>query len=515
MDHVDVAAVYKDVYSKLKLREEVAVDMLNAKVANLKEMLNESVYIPISFNGETTIKRNETCEQAIAIRILYSYFIDKSKELSLGSFGVRLSRVGEFSMEASLAIIREYSKKDSMFLLFDEIGKMGTEEKIMDCLGCVASILSKSLSNGFSREVSNITISASKSGRLIYFVPLNPLSVESALKLFSDYTKFEHVKRLIVTLGGHPRGLECNSHFLGSSNFNYQKLFTILSVAKHAIIYFDLSIEDVRPALLRLKVPMSKSVERGLNGKKGFVPVISPFALSIFASRMMHSQDEGSLLYQIGYTLYQLTDYLTMDEKDFRVTPFEIAHGLWETLIRLLYQSQHPGQSVILNLTSIYPSLASKTALQDFMFVVPSDTFLFERTEKQSTDMDRSQVKPNVIYHFGRSNAGFDLACYPKAGSIINDLCDVAWNIETRFSTDDASTVEPINAVKRKMDLTLKQYEGFRKDLIFLVVVLKRKFAKNFEEDQLPDNCIVLTTEHLADCYGKSLGDYLLFLKHD
>ncbi|EPZ35441.1 hypothetical protein O9G_005944 [Rozella allomycis CSF55] len=500
MDHVDVAAVYEDVYAELKLPEEFTFDnheMLNAKVANLKEMLNESVYIPISFNGETTIK-------------LY-----------------------------------EHSKKESLFVLFDEIGKVQTLEKMYACLRGLTAIIT---GIAFSRchviisslEVSNMMISASKSGRLIHFVPLNPLSVESALKLFSDYTRFEYVKRLIVTLGGHPRGLEvlfeilkCNSHFLGSSNFNYQKLFTILSVAKHAISYFDLSIEDVRPALLRLKVPMSKvvhnrtyeeSVERGLYlnyftdeemEKKGFVPVISPFALSIFASRMMHSQDEGSLLYQIGYTLYQLTDYLTINETDLRGTPFEIAHGLWETLIRLLYQSQHPGQSVILNLTSIYPSFASKTALQDFMFVVPSDTFLFERTEKQSTDMDRSQVKPNVIYHFGRSNAGFDLACYPKAGSIINDLCDVAWNIETRLSTDDASTVEPINAVKRKMDLTLKQYEGLRKDLVFLVVVLKRKIAKNFEDDQLPDNCIVLTTEHLADCYGKSLGDYLLFLKND
>ncbi|RKP16376.1 hypothetical protein ROZALSC1DRAFT_25350, partial [Rozella allomycis CSF55] len=261
MDHVDVAAVYKGVYSKLKLREEFAVDMLNAKVANLKEMLNESVYIPISFNGETTIKRNETCEQAIAIRILYSYFIDKSKELSLGSFGVRLSRVGEFSMEglaikdtetadASIAVrilysyfidkrrttfdgfsrrldkirfnvtisdclylVYEHSKKESLFVLFDEIGKVQTLERMYACLRGLTSIIT---GIAFSRchviisslEISNMMISVIKSSRHIRFVPLNPLSVDSSLKLFRDYTRFEHIKHLIVTLRGHPRCLE-------------------------------------------------------------------------------------------------------------------------------------------------------------------------------------------------------------------------------------------------------------------------------------------------------------------
>jgi hypothetical protein len=102
----------------------------------------------------------------------------------------------------------------------------------------------------------------------------------------------------------------------------------------------------------------------------------------------------------------------------------------------------------------------------------------------------------------------------------------VSWNIETRFSTEDASTVENINEIREKMNLTLEQYKGneihiivllvgVSKNLVFLVVVLKRKVANNFKQENLPENCIVLTTEHLSDCYGKSLKDYLLFLKKD
>ncbi|EPZ34632.1 hypothetical protein O9G_005202 [Rozella allomycis CSF55] len=291
------------------------------------------------------------------------------------------------------------------------------------------------------------------------------------------------------------------------------------------IAYSDLTLDHVRPAILRLKVGMrdlvhgmtnEKLVECGfyLNSftreeirQKKFVPVVSPFALAVFASSLF-LEDKRSLLYQIGCTLYQLTGLLTRTEDDLCGTPFQIAHGLWETLIRLLYQSKQPGESFNLCLTSIYPSFDSKTAFQDFTFVVPGAHFMFELTKKQYKDMDQSQLKPNVIYHFGGSNKGFDLACYPTAG-FFNDYRDVAWNIETRFGTEDASTVEAIKEIREKMNLTLEQYN------VFLVVVLKRKVAKTFNQESLPENCIVLTTEHLADCYGKSFEDYLLFLKKD
>ena len=314
-------------------------------------------------------------------------------------------------------------------------------------------------------------------------------------------------------------------------------------MADFNIAYHYLTLDHVRPAILRTLVGM-KDLVHGMTNEKlvecgfylnsftcdeiiasQFVPVVSPFALSVFASKLL-SKDERSLLYQIGNTLYQLTGFLTKEEEDLRGTPFEIAHGLWETLIRLLHQSEHPGESFTLKLTSIYPSFDSKTAFQDFKFVVPGDHFLFELTKKQYKDMDQSQLmKRNVIYHFGGSNKGFDLACYPTAG-FFNEFSAVSWNIETRFSTGDASTVENIKEIREKMNLTLEQCKGneihiivllvgVSKNLVFLVVVLKRKVAKNFNQEKLPENCIVLTTKHLSDCYGKSLEDYLLFLNKD
>ncbi|RKP18048.1 hypothetical protein ROZALSC1DRAFT_30214, partial [Rozella allomycis CSF55] len=258
MDHADVAEVYMDVRSQLQLGGELTTDMreiLNGEVAKLKKMMNESVYIPITFGGNTEVWRSEDPEQAISIRILHSYFIDKTKlsqSLSSDSFYSRLGRVGKFSIDASLAIIREHSKKESIFLLFDEIAKKGNAEQVTNCLRCVSPMMSKSLRDCCSRnhviisslEVSSITKCASEAGRHIHFVPLNRLSVEASLGLFWEYTKFAYVTHLIVTVGGHPRCLEALFGILKQySNelgvWNYEMLFNKLlsGAAEHAIFY--------------------------------------------------------------------------------------------------------------------------------------------------------------------------------------------------------------------------------------------------------------------------------------
>jgi hypothetical protein len=68
--------------------------------------------------------------------------------------------------------------------------------------------------------------------------------------------------------------------------------------------------------------------------------------------------------------------------------------------------------------------------------VMPGGHFLFNRTKKLFKEMDQDELKPNVTYHFGGSNKGFDLSCFPEAGDDAGRRV-VAWNIETRFSTND------------------------------------------------------------------------------
>ncbi|EPZ32125.1 hypothetical protein O9G_002620 [Rozella allomycis CSF55] len=127
--------------------------------------------------------------------------------------------------------------------------------------------------------------------------------------------------------------------------------------------------------------------------------------------------------------------------------------------------------------------------------------------------MKQDQFQPNVIYHFESSNDGFNLACYPEAGDT-QGPGKVTWNIATRCITHDTTTKELITSVARQMTLTLDQYGGsqFSDRQSYLVVALKGDIGANFVGSQVPKNCIILTSEHLAACYGKSLVDYMLFL---
>ncbi|EPZ36127.1 hypothetical protein O9G_006314, partial [Rozella allomycis CSF55] len=79
MDHVDIGAVFEDLHGSDAVLDDDTITMLNIEVSNLKGMLNESVYIPITFSGITPFAETATADQSIAVRILYSYFMDKRR----------------------------------------------------------------------------------------------------------------------------------------------------------------------------------------------------------------------------------------------------------------------------------------------------------------------------------------------------------------------------------------------------------------------------------------------------
>jgi hypothetical protein len=104
------------------------------------------------------------------------------------------------------------------------------------------------------------------------------------------------------------------------------------------------------------------------------------------------------------------------------------------------------------------------------------------------------------VIHLGMNNPGFDLACFMKTER------DEPYGIfiETRFSSEDASTVEGRAAVLRKYNLIKREYESFiisnLKHWVFIYIAYRQETANI--RDNLPDNVLVLGIDDVKKAYG-------------
>ncbi|RKP16451.1 hypothetical protein ROZALSC1DRAFT_25263, partial [Rozella allomycis CSF55] len=128
--------------------------------------LESYVYLPISFNGDTAFE-DENPEEALAQRILYSYFVDP-KKLPYDSFQTTMKQLNmpDDYLTNVLNLIMQHSGRNNLFLLLDEVNK--AEEKSIKILSLIAKhFLNKSNNMAIvsSLDSSPLKSFVAKSGR--------------------------------------------------------------------------------------------------------------------------------------------------------------------------------------------------------------------------------------------------------------------------------------------------------------------------------------------------------------